>query len=527
MGREAKRILGIITVLSVILVACSGEPTVVRVTLNPTQDNVPAPVYSPTASSTPTVTVTATSSPTITTTFTPTATFTETYTPTATFTATFTPTNTDTPTATFTPTATATHTPPPSPTSELIQLTAPPRNNVSSATILPAKLTEPLGWSCVDFPCSDDVDGWLQRIQVPNGFNLSHVGQFPGHVQQIVYGRDGALYATVLEDGTQNGAVYRMMNGIPQRYSNTFVSPLGLAFQPETDILYVSGRITIVGDGGLWQVNPDGTRTLIIGDLPCCYDVVGNQPNGMVFGQDGYLYMGIGALTDHGESTDPSSRQYDVIHPLEAGILRIQPHTGDVERFASGIRNPFDLTFDSAGQFYATDNGIAEGQGDRLLAIQQGGFYRFPYYRTLGCPECPPLPPNTDVLPDLVTFPDYTLPRGLVAYTGSQFPSNMFNTLFVTLWNAIEGGQRVVWIEPRSDALLGDGYEPQAFVTGLVRPMDVIIAPDGSLVIADGIHGHIWQVSYGDSTVSQPTDENTETNTSPLNIFATNTPNPE
>jgi glucose/arabinose dehydrogenase len=40
------------------------------------------------------------------------------------------------------------------------------------------------------------------------------------------------------------------------------------------------------------------------------------------------------------------------------------------------------------------------------------------------------------------------------------------------------------------------GYAPAPFVTGLIRPIDLAIAPDGSLAIADYINGHVWRVRY-------------------------------
>ena len=59
------------------------------------------------------------------------------------------------------------------------------------------------GWSCEDFPCEDDLDGWLNRIRVPTGYTLEHVGKLPGQPMQITYGADGRLYATVLENGSR------------------------------------------------------------------------------------------------------------------------------------------------------------------------------------------------------------------------------------------------------------------------------------------------------------------------------------
>ena len=130
-----------------------------------------------------------------------------------------------------------------------------------------------------------------------------------------------------------------------------------------------------------------------------------------------------------------------------------------------------------------------------MLAIKPEAHYGWPYWRTRACSECPVRPADVDVEPDLVTFPPFSIPRGLVAYTGTQFPQNFFNSLFVVLWNGTETAQRVAWF-PAID-LVGE-REPvgEPFVTGLIRPIDVTIAPDGSMVVADFIYGHVWRVSY-------------------------------
>jgi glucose/arabinose dehydrogenase len=167
-----------------------------------------------------------------------------------------------------------------------------------------------------------------------------------------------------------------------------------------------------------------------------------------------------------------------------------------VQTYAEGLRNPYDITFDSSGQFYATDSGLNTGPGDRLLAINEGAHYGWPYWRGRGCDECPPTRPLLDIAPDLVTFPDYSLPRGLVAYTGAQFPANLFDNLFVVLWNGTPYAQRVVRIDPNDPRLGDEDYTPEPFVTGLIRPIDVTVAPDGSLVVADFVYGHVWRVRY-------------------------------
>jgi glucose/arabinose dehydrogenase len=245
---------------------------------------------------------------------------------------------------------------------------------------------------------------------------------------------------------------------------------------------------------------------IVLSNLPCCYQRVGNQPNGIAFGMDGLLYMGIGATTDHAESANPEFEAMSVISPYEAGILRINPHTLLVETFATGIHNPFDLDFTTSGQMFVSDMSLVTGEGDRLLRVNEGENFGWPFYRNRGCVDCPPLSPEVNSMPDFLTFPNYTLPHGLLIYKGSQFPANMQNTLFVALWNGTEWGQRIVWIDPNDPRIGSEDYQPQPFVTGLIRPTDIALAPDGSIVVADFVYGHIWRVTYtGEGGFSVPT----------------------
>ncbi|MEM9955677.1 MAG: PQQ-dependent sugar dehydrogenase [Chloroflexota bacterium] len=497
-------------ILALVISACGTEPAQVVVTIPSTQIGAGAPIYTATASFTPSVTPTVTLSPTVTSTATATPTFT------ASPTASFTPTATDTPTST--PTATAS----PTATTELLPPTQVNLDGAPSAVTIPvANRTANTGWSCGDFPCADDIDGFLERISVPDGFNVTYVGRFDGQVQQIAIGLDGRLYATVLENGTHLGAVYVMQaGGTSERYSETIISPNGLVFQPSTNVLYVSGRTTLENGGALYRVDANSTQVVIDG-LPCCFQLIGNQPNGLAFGEDGLLYMGIGAVTDRAESPNPARQPFAVVSDFEASILQINPHTGEFNSYASGLRNPFDIAFDSNWQLYATDIGLVTGEGDRILEVNQDVHYGFPYYRTRGCADCPARPSTLEITPDLLTLPNYTIPHGLTVYTGTQFPQNMQNTLFVTFWNGTEGRQGLMWIDPDDPTLSSEEYQPQPLMTGLIRPTDVIVDGDGSLLVADFTYGHVWRVSYGEASFQLP-----EATSSGGFLAPTNTPQP-
>lgn len=388
-----------------------------------------------------------------------------------------------------------------------------------------AALTSPTGWSCDDFPCEDDLDGWLKRLQVPPGFEITRYGQFPGQPQQITFGPDGRLYATVLENGTRRGSVYAMnAAGTVERITAAFESPVGLAFLPGTDILFVSSR-TEEGAGALWRRTPEGSLILLIDDLPCCRDGVTGQPEGVIAGPDGFIYLGVSSLSDHAEPTNPQFERHATPQPNEASILRVQPQNGAIDVYAEGFREPYDLAFAPDGRLYATDNGTYGGIGDRVLTVTQGGHYGFPFWRPRGCEDCPPTDYSLDILPDLLPLPPLTLPRGVTVYTGAQFPANYFGSVFVTLWNGTPEGQRVIRIEPDrvpTDPELLAAFTPEPFVTGLIRPTDVTVAPDGSLLVADFIYGQVWQVRWTGRIPPTPTPP--PTNTLPPVMFATHTP---
>lgn len=338
------------------------------------------------------------------------------------------------------------------------------------------------GWSCSEFPCEDDREAFLQRIRVPEGFALEHVGRFPGLVQQIAYGVDGRLHATVLEDGSAYGAVYTLQeDGHTTRYPAFFLAPIGLAVHPKTGELFVSARVS-ESAGGIWRLREELSPQVIRSDLPCCMEFPGNQPNGMVFDASGVLYIGIGARSDYGETGE------DLL-PEEASLLRLDVATGQSEVIARGLRNPFDVVLSSTGQLYVTDQGTLRGQGDRVLSIEEGAHYGWPYWRWRGCVVCPPLPPELTIADDWLILPEYSAPRGIAVYEGEQFPHNFLGSVFVTLWLNAAEGQRILWLDPAAETF-------ETFVSGLMRPTDVVIAPDGTLVFADSVYGDIWRVRY-------------------------------
>ena len=92
---------------------------------------------------------------------------------------------------------------------------------------------------------------------------------------------------------------------------------------------------------------------------------------------------------------------------------------------------------------------------------------------------------------------------GMRFYTGKQFPAVYRNQIFIAehgSWNrSSKVGYRITLVKLEGDKAVS--YEP--FATGWLkgetawgRPADVLIAPDGALLISDDHAGAIYRISY-------------------------------
>jgi len=288
-----------------------------------------------------------------------------------------------------------------------------------------------------------------------------------------------------LYTAVQAGSIYKIdSGGSVSFYVGGFQTPTGIAFQPGTANLYVSDRLREANSGGESRISivQNGVSRQIIGGLPCCYASM-HAANGIAFGPDGWGYVGVGARADHGEilGTD----QQDELQPYEAAILRFSPDGGAVELYARGFRNPYDIAWDGGGQLWATDNQPDFGPPEELQRVLPGREHGYPWY---DCDVCFPAPPDVSIVPPAWTFAPHSSPTGITAYLADQFPG-YDNSLFLTLWSAFPGAQKVVVAAP-------GGASAANFATGFASPIDVTVGPSGSLFVADWATGIIFKISY-------------------------------
>lgn len=347
-------------------------------------------------------------------------------------------------------------------------------------------------WANTDSAIPAVEGGAVPKLE-EEGFVMSVVANsaqnpFP-RPTSLTWGANGSMYISSME-----GHIIRVTpDGTRSTFADGFDVPLGLAFRPSTHALYVSHR------GGVTKIedrNGDGVaeeREPLLRGMYCCYANL-HQTNGIQFGPDGWLYIAQGSSSDHGDLP---------IGEWEASILRVHPDKGQesLQYVATGLRNPYDLVVMRNGHLFATDNAADYGPPEELNHIMPGKKYGWPHCITneFGKVDLHPNWNNPafceNTQPAIATFNPHLSPTGITAYEAEQFPPQYQGNLFLTLWNRLPQGHRLLRVQLTAN---GDTFTTTttAFITDLHQPVDVAVGPDGALYIVDWEPGRIYKVMY-------------------------------
>lgn len=341
----------------------------------------------------------------------------------------------------------------------------------------------------------------LDKIKLPVGFSISIYAKAEGARSLCVspggtlfVGTQGAGKVYAIRDENHDGKADKIYT-----VAKNLNTPNGVAFKDGN--LYIATISTIYRLDDIESKLENPPAPVII------YDKYPTDTHHgwkfIAFGPDGKLYVPVGAPCNICEPDKP----------LYASITRMNPDGSDMEIFANGIRNTVGFAWHpDTKELWFTDNGRDE-LGDDIPndelnnASKPGLNFGYPYCHQGNIPDpkfgrgknC------SDYVPPVKLMGPHVAALGLRFYTGSVFPAEYKNAVFVARhgsWNrSTPIGYDVAVLKmdangKPSDAIpFAQGWlQNEKTVNG--RPVDISFLQDGSMLVSDDYNGLVYRIFY-------------------------------
>ena len=337
-------------------------------------------------------------------------------------------------------------------------------------------------------------------ITLPAGFRIAVYAAGVRNARQMALGpagivfvgsrAEGKVYAVVDRDGDHRAdEVHVLASGLEM--------PSGVAFRDGA--LYVAAVSRILRFRDVARDLRHPPKPEVVTDA---YPSDGHHGwKFIAFGPDGRLYVPVGAPCN--VCMPPG--------PLHATITRLDPAGGRPEVVARGVRNSVGFDFHpESGELWFTDNGrdwLGDDQPpdelNRLTRVGEHFGFPFCHGNDLRDPDH-----NAGRACEQFTAParllgPHVAAIGMRFYTGRMFPDKYRGGIFIAehgSWNrSTPIGYRVTFVKVEGGRAVS--YEP--FATGWLRghiaagrPADVLVMPDGSLLVSDDKAGRIYRITY-------------------------------
>ena len=339
------------------------------------------------------------------------------------------------------------------------------------------------------------------KLRVPSGFKVSYYATDVPGVRFMAIGPDGAVYASQpgkgriirLPDANRDGvadSVTVVVTGLSQ--------PHGLAFHK----------------GALYVANTDGVVRLSLGANGVATgapEYVNHYPGGgghwtrtIVFGADSAMYVAVGSSCNLCVEQTPE----------RAAVLRFNEDGSGKRVFSSGLRNVVGLAVNPrTGAIWASQNerdNIAPDHEnlppEELNILADGADYGWPYCYgdRVPNPEYNDAARCAGTIPPAVKLQAHSAPLGISFLSrATRFPTNYRADLLVAFhgsWNRdTPTGAKVIRVRVANGKPTG----VEDFITGWQpengkrwgRPVDIVVAADGSVLVSDDGSGAIYRVS--------------------------------
>jgi len=367
----------------------------------------------------------------------------------------------------------------------------------------------------------------LDRIQLPPGFRIEVYADKVKNARQMTLGPSGIVFVSTRREGN----VYALVDTGRKNQADRVVTlakglqnPNGVAFRDGA--LYVAERSRVLRYDDIERHLDSPPQPVVLRE-----DFPTEAHHGwkfIAFGPDGWLYVPVGAPCNVCKS-----------EPIFASITRLSADGKQRDIYAHGVRNTvgFDWHPDTRVLWF-TDNGRDE-MGDETppdelnRAPRAGLHFGFPHCHggDIPDPEFGRERPCKELTPPVVGLGPHVAALGMRFYTGSMFPPEYRKDIFIAehgSWNrSIPFGYRIVRIKLDGDKVVSQevfasgwlppdpkpedphrGYTLRADESADAaprgakrlqawgRPVDVLVMPDGALLVSDDTADAVYRISY-------------------------------
>lgn len=346
----------------------------------------------------------------------------------------------------------------------------------------------------------------LQDIQLPSGFKIDVFADVPG-ARSMALAEDGTVFVGTR---TRSGTVYAVRDSNKDGKADK-VWEIANGLNMPNGVAYKDGHLYVAEVERILKF-PNILSNL---DKPGKPQVVYDQfPRDMhhgwkyiAFGPDGKLYVPVGAPCNICDADADAAKKGKYMR-----LFRMNADGTGFEEFARGIRNTVGFTWHpTTKELWFTDNGRDmmgnDVPPDELNRAPKPGLnfgYPFVHGRNLEDPEFyKKRPKNFSFVKPEVELEAHVAALGLKFYTGKQFPKDYQNRIFIAehgSWNRDPAqGYRVMMVSKDKK-----GYRYEPFASGWLRkdqsrwgrPVDILVTPDGSMLVSDDEGGRIFRIRY-------------------------------
>ena len=337
----------------------------------------------------------------------------------------------------------------------------------------------------------------LDKIKLPPGFTIELVARVP-NAREMALGAKGTLFVGSMGAGR----VYAVTLA---RGASAQVRTIATGLELPVGVAYRDGALYVSAVSRILRLDDIENRL----DRPPPPVVVSDRfpretTHGwkfIAFGPDGKLYVPVGAPCN---ICEPDPDRYAV-------MTRMNADGSGFEVYARGLRNSVGFDWDPATrELWFTDNG-RDMLGDDLPsdelnhAPRAGMHFGYPYCHQGDTPdpEFGRKRPCAEFTPPAVKLGPHVASLGMRFYAGTQFPERYRNAIFIAehgSWNRTRKiGYRVAAVRVEGGKAVASEVFAEGWLQGETawgRPADVLVMPDGSLLVSDDLAGAIYRISF-------------------------------